>query len=149
MAFIKCPRCELNYMQTSDKYCMVCRRDLGLADAPEEDTLDLCPECNEHPIIPGEELCLLCLKELKRNEAAAEEVVLVDDTLAIPSVSAIDEIDIDLPREMPTRVFPEIEEAFEEEEEEEEEESISEHEDEDDEQMEDDFVGIFDDDEDE
>ena len=28
MGFIKCPRCELNYIQEDEQYCPVCKREM-------------------------------------------------------------------------------------------------------------------------
>ena len=30
--YILCPRCELNYINKKDKYCNVCKAELGLVD---------------------------------------------------------------------------------------------------------------------
>ena len=54
MGYIKCPRCELNYMLDTERYCSVCKREMRGEDEHEE--LELCSACGEHPVVPGEEL---------------------------------------------------------------------------------------------
>ena len=56
MALIKCPRCELNYINEEEKICSVCRREVR--GEPEQfEMIELCSECGEHPVVPGTELC--------------------------------------------------------------------------------------------
>lgn len=76
--YILCPRCELNYIKAKDKYCTVCKVEMGLADPgillPDEEEAGyekLCPVCHVNYIGEDEEICFLCQKE--REERAAEE----------------------------------------------------------------------------
>ena len=97
MAFIKCPRCDLNYILDGESLCVVCRREVKGESEPV-DIADLCSECGENPVLPGEELCLFCLKELHRGVSiAGEEVIIAPEGAAIEidSVSAMDEIVLD------------------------------------------------------
>ena len=43
--YVKCPRCDLNYIPKSEKYSNVCKRALGLIVPDEDDItdLELCP----------------------------------------------------------------------------------------------------------
>ena len=43
--YIRCPRCELNYIKKSDKYCDVCKKEMKLIKSDESDDLELCPIC--------------------------------------------------------------------------------------------------------
>ena len=52
MGYIKCPRCELNYMPDTERYCQVCKREMRGEDEHEE--LELCSACGEHPVVPGD-----------------------------------------------------------------------------------------------
>ncbi|MHB1314411.1 MAG: hypothetical protein ACYCX2_02860 [Christensenellales bacterium] len=97
MGFVKCPRCELNYIKEDEKYCNVCKREMKGEDLPEE-IPDICVECNENPAVPGESLCLYCLREKRQLESMdklddlerpASEVLELDD------VSGLSEIDIE------------------------------------------------------
>ncbi len=99
MMFVKCPRCDLNYMTASEKYCKVCMREMKGDSAQDE--VEMCSVCNENPVLPGRDICLFCLKEMNSQTAASashdttadsEEQV---DTRAITSmddVSSMDEI---------------------------------------------------------
>lgn len=108
MALVKCPRCELNYMQDSERYCTVCRREMhGEADREE---LEICPECGERPVAPGEDYCVRCLKEFTRHErelAGLEggDVATPDEVVVLDSASEMEEIDIDTDEEIPSDEF--------------------------------------------
>ena len=113
MALVKCPRCELNYMNDTDKYCAVCRREMRGEEDKEE--VVLCSACSERPALPGEDLCAVCLKEIKRQERMLRENV--DDQISSPdspidlsvATSSMDEIDVDdLESEIPTNEYVEI-----------------------------------------
>lgn len=103
MKFIKCPRCELNYMTESERYCKVCLREMN-GDG-EQDELELCSVCNEAPALPGRDVCLFCLKEMNGqnqadDQADAESAVNPDAIRSMDDVSAMDEIpeiDSDIP----------------------------------------------------
>ena len=60
MKLVKCPRCELNYIQEGEKYCKVCMRELKGEQTQEE--MELCSVCNAAPALPGKDVCLSCLK---------------------------------------------------------------------------------------
>ena len=69
--YIKCPRCELNYIRREDEYCAVCKAELkkgpqvvfGLDEDDDGDLLDLCPVCHQNPIKPGEKMCEKCAEQ--------------------------------------------------------------------------------------
>lgn len=97
MTLVKCPRCELNYMNEGDRMCSVCRKDLR--GTPETyDVIELCSECGENPVLAGQELCVYCLKELARRNADASDDAAPEASAieidSIDSVSTMDEIDI-------------------------------------------------------
>jgi hypothetical protein len=128
MGFVKCPRCELNYMQEGEAFCSVCKREVK-GEAKDE-FLELCSVCGENSVYPGRDLCLFCLKEIgKSNEAKQEASAPVGEaTMELGAVSNMDEIALDMEADIPPREFGEIsrelslEEAIEEEEAEEEDE---------------------------
>lgn len=63
--YIRCPRCELNYIHKKDKFCEVCKKEMqvgGGADFVDLD-LDLCPICKTNYIQPDEIMCASCLAE--------------------------------------------------------------------------------------
>ncbi len=92
MAFVKCPKCELNYMDENDKMCKVCYREIHGSDMPDEQ--ELCTICNEAPVMPGKDVCHLCFTELSGDQVSSDDVepVHVEDD----SVSTMDEIAPDL-----------------------------------------------------
>lgn len=107
MRFQHCPRCELNYITASERYCKVCLREMKGDNAQDE--IEMCSVCSENPVLPGRDICLFCLREMGGQTAMSgsrdvsgdgEEQV---DTRAITSmddVSSMDEIpevDTDLP----------------------------------------------------
>ena len=97
MGYIKCPRCELNYMPDTERYCSVCKREMRGED--EHDEIELCSACGENPVVPGEELCAACLKELTRQEG---------DVTALDATSDLEEIDIDVDEDIPSTEYSEI-----------------------------------------
>lgn len=98
MALVKCPRCELNYMNDTEEMCSVCHREVR-GESEQYDMIELCSECGENPAVPGYELCASCLKELQRrstaDNAADDAIVHEENTIGIvDSVSNMDEIDL-------------------------------------------------------
>lgn len=100
MGLVKCSRCELNYMEESEKMCQICKKELK-GEAEPEETLEVCTECNEHPVVPGEELCLLCLKEKIRQESGNREDVLLEEEGLYDEENEddVEEIEVDAKRE--------------------------------------------------
>ena len=101
MSLIKCPRCELNYMNDTDKMCSVCRREVR-GESESFDMIEMCSECGENPVVPGQELCAYCLKELARrtDESTDDAVEPTAANIEIDSVSSMDEIELDIPEDM-------------------------------------------------
>lgn len=107
MMFQKCPRCDLNYITASEKYCKVCMREMKGDNAQDE--IEMCSVCSENPVLPGRDICLFCLKEMSNQAAAAvtqddtgdsEEQVNTRALTDLDDVSSMDEIpevDNDLP----------------------------------------------------
>ena len=64
--YIRCPRCELNYILKKDKFCNVCKQEmkaLGTLGAEDNLDLELCPICKINYINPDEDICPACAKE--------------------------------------------------------------------------------------
>ena len=102
MALVKCPRCDLNYMNDTDEMCVVCRRELS-GESERFEVLEMCSECGENPVVPGHELCASCLKELSRRSVSEDDDVIHPETsnIEIDSVSDMDEIELDIGDEQP------------------------------------------------
>ena len=78
--YILCPRCELNYMDSREKYCDVCKAELGIGEAnfllpDEEDEYEgkLCPICHTNYCEEGEDMCIECKKERAAKDKDDEE----------------------------------------------------------------------------
>lgn len=103
MKFVKCPRCELNYITESERFCKVCLREMN-GDG-EQDEVELCSVCNEAPALPGRDVCLFCLKEINGqnnndDQTETESAVNPNAIRSMDDVSAMDEIpeiDSDIP----------------------------------------------------
>ncbi len=107
MMFQKCPRCELNYITASEKYCKVCMREMKGDNAHDE--IEMCSICNENPVLPGRDICLFCLKEMSNQATStatqddtgdSEEQVNTRALTDLDDVSSMDEIpevDNDIP----------------------------------------------------
>lgn len=96
MALVKCPRCELNYMNDTDEMCSVCRREVR-GESEQYEMIELCSECGENPVVPGYELCSACLKEAQRRnttDTSDDVIVHEENPIGIDSVSGMDEIDL-------------------------------------------------------
>ncbi len=106
----KCPRCELNYITETEKYCKICLREMKGEDKHNE--IEMCTVCNENPALPGRDVCLFCLKEMNAQQGKEdeEEITATDPNLDIDPVSSMDEIIPDLNEdEIPDKEFGEIE----------------------------------------
>ena len=62
--YIRCPRCELNYILKKDKYCSVCKAEMQVGGG-ELDEYELCPICKTNYIGPDEVMCSQCMEERK------------------------------------------------------------------------------------
>ncbi len=64
--YIRCPRCELNYILKKDKFCNVCKIEMkaqGTLGVDENLDLELCPICKVNYINIDEDMCPACAKE--------------------------------------------------------------------------------------
>ena len=111
MKFVKCPRCELNYITESERYCKVCLREMKGDGAQDE--VELCSVCNEAPALPGRDVCLFCLKEMNGqnkndDQNDAESTVNPNAIRSMDDVSAMDEIP-EIDSDMPAGEYSEME----------------------------------------
>ena len=86
--YMKCPRCELNYIDAErQEYCDVCLKEMkgiptGLEEIEEaEDELptELCPVCGENMMRTGEKMCEECRKKMEYDEAEETDSEEDDD----------------------------------------------------------------------
>ncbi len=111
MGFMKCPRCELNYIREEEQYCSVCKREMK--GEVHEDPFELCSICNENPVMPGKDVCLMCYKEMNQqqglHDASVEEAEAPDVNLDMEDVSEMQEIELDaLPDDIPEEIGEQI-----------------------------------------
>ena len=69
--YIRCPRCELNYILKKDKFCNVCKMEMkAQGSMGDEDSADmeLCPICKINYITSDEDMCSACAKERDEDE---------------------------------------------------------------------------------
>ena len=134
MALVKCPRCELNYMNDTDTMCSVCRREVR-GESEQFEMIELCSECGENPVVPGQELCAFCLKEQQARRADTmdgdENVIHEAANIEIDSVSTMDEIELDIGGGLDDEDFEDDADFSEDDEDEEEEDDVGLDEDED------------------
>ena len=114
MGFVKCPRCELNYIEESEGFCKICKREMQGENSVDD--VELCTICNERPALPGKDICAVCLKEM--NAANDDDVNQEDEQIeqvdessigAIAPVSSMDEIMPDINDDIPEGEYSEIE----------------------------------------
>ncbi len=84
VSYIKCPRCELNYIKSTDRYCPVCMAELKLAGEvfehfEDEDELDLCPICGQNFISPDQKCCEECAKGKEEDFEEDDELISKPD----------------------------------------------------------------------
>lgn len=75
--YIKCPRCELNYIDSEQQdYCDVCLKEMKglptdadeIEEAEEDMPTELCPVCGENMMRAGEKMCEECRKKAEYDE---------------------------------------------------------------------------------
>ncbi len=71
----KCPKCELNYKQDDEKYCMICSE--GLTN---EDDEEMCIVCGKNKNVDALGVCAACVEAGKEEEEEEdkEDVIEID-----------------------------------------------------------------------
>lgn len=114
--YIKCPRCELNYIVKKDKYCDVCKSEMkaGILEENDfdelEEGLEICPICKVNYINEDETMCSTCQEEkLEGNNVKDDE----PDWRGFVEKSDEEDEDLDLlPIEEDDEIDEELEGAF-------------------------------------
>ena len=111
MGFIKCPRCELNYIREEEQYCSVCKREMK--GEVHEDPFELCSICNENPVMPGKDVCMVCYKEMTQQQGLHDDTMEENETpdvsLDMEDVTDMEEIELDtMPEDMPAEIGEQI-----------------------------------------
>mgnify|MGYP004657012311 FL=1 len=73
--YVRCPRCELNYIDKRDKLCKVCQMELQAHGSDDDEELEpgICPVCKTNYIGEDEEMCALCFKEKQMQESQMKQ----------------------------------------------------------------------------
>ena len=65
MTYIRCPRCELNYIEKKQKFCNVCKSEMKASgEIVDESEMKLCPACHTSLIPQTQDICDSCREEL-------------------------------------------------------------------------------------
>ncbi len=106
MKLMKCPRCDLNYIQETESYCKVCLREMKGEKAIEE--IDYCSVCNASPAMVGRDVCMTCLKEMQSGTSGSSE----DDrptvdgaSIGLNTMSSMDEIIPEIDNDIPAEEY--------------------------------------------
>ncbi|MEG2414112.1 MAG: hypothetical protein RSB61_05605 [Clostridia bacterium] len=83
--YIKCPRCELNWITPDQELCDVCKAELriGGIELLEEEDETLCPICHLNYLESGEKICSEC-REKKLDKVAVAPFEESEETTASP-----------------------------------------------------------------
>lgn len=122
--YILCPRCEINYIDKKEKYCAVCKAEMGMGDPsillPDEDDEHgerICPICHVNLLDDDEDVCFECRKDLEEKEHESREVSEEEDNPADWEPFA-DEEEEEIPDGMQEILLEDVDDEEEEEEEE-------------------------------
>lgn len=80
-ALIRCPRCELNFINKKDKHCAICKQEMKAISANHAsnvDDMELCPICRTNLIHPEQIMCNTCAKERRYEESEVAEFIRDD-----------------------------------------------------------------------
>ena len=68
--YIKCPKCDLNFILKKDKLCPVCKQEMQALHSGGDDSADmgLCPICKVNYITEDENVCSTCMGESDLTE---------------------------------------------------------------------------------
>ncbi len=82
--YVRCPRCELNYIDKREKMCKVCEAEMqakGNKELTDEEIkeLNLCPVCRTNYLVDDEEMCAECAAEKAALENSETMMVSSDD----------------------------------------------------------------------
>lgn len=110
MGLLKCPRCELNYMRDTERYCDVCRKEMKGEVTEQEEMNNLCAECGENEAIKGQDYCAYCLNELRRREKL--DKMMEQPAQIEMDMAQLDEIDVPNVAGIPSEDLQEIHKEF-------------------------------------
>ncbi len=73
--YIRCPRCELNFILKKDKFCNVCKSEMRAGGEVIDFDLDfdICPVCKSNYITGEETICETCAKERAAEKIGSDD----------------------------------------------------------------------------
>lgn len=115
-AYIKCPKCDLNYCTKKEKICASCKQKMkaissNLLDAGNVAELGLCPICKINYITDDETVCSTCYAETDLSDEEISEIYgdnrgaakddddeenVNDDTVDDDDLTPVDDDDLEL-----------------------------------------------------
>ena len=116
--YIKCPRCELNYILEGEDYCHICKSEMKHFNEGEDnglldgfDDVELCPVCGVNYIKEDETMCEECKSKKNQNNLDDEDDEAVEWEKSRDDDSLISyDIDSDSSEEPYNSGFEEIDE---------------------------------------
>lgn len=94
--YVKCPRCELNWILEENEYCDVCKAELGVEGftlLEDEDEEMLCPVCGVNYIEHGERMCAECKSKQKDGVSFEIDSPVATDEQSDVEVISFDELE--------------------------------------------------------
>lgn len=94
--YVKCPRCELNWILEENEYCDVCKAELGVEGftlLEDEDEEMLCPVCGVNYIEHGERMCADCKSKQKDGASFETDSPAATDEQSDVEVISFDELE--------------------------------------------------------
>lgn len=96
--YIKCPRCDLNFILKKDKLCPVCKQEMQALSQSGDDgaNMGLCPICKVNYITDDETVCGTCNDESELSKEELEALyggISVDKDNADPEDEITDDDD--------------------------------------------------------
>lgn len=97
--YIKCPRCELNYIKSDERYCAVCKAEMkmegGRLEISEElEDLELCPVCGQNFISSEQSMCEECVKRHSVDDDEDEKTTIWSEDIETKLSSPEDEVEL-------------------------------------------------------
>lgn len=99
--YIKCPRCELNYILEGEDYCHVCKSEMKHHTEADEDDLlnledmELCPVCGVNYMKEDQTICDECRGKSKGDDLDEKSWKNDDEDSSVSASSDIDSDDED------------------------------------------------------
>ncbi len=99
MNFVKCEKCQLNYIPENETYCSVCKDEAGILDDDlDEDDVLFCSSCNLEKPIHAKGLCKSCYKKMLKSDDFDDTSYEYDDQEI--DTESLDDEEEELPEEI-------------------------------------------------